>query len=406
MVLPDGHFDGETRSPVLHYNYYPMFRILPVLLFSWLSVLGFSQTPQLHLKFDGDLSDASTAGIITSVVPNAAWTPAYTTDRFGVANKAIAFTGSQSLQLRSALANNSNQALGLRNPGGPVASFTLSAWVKLSSLLSWYNTIFGNIGTGTGTLHAGFYINTGKTKLLDPIETNSSFDSGVVGVWFHVVFVYDAATGSQRVYLNGIPDSARVTANTIKAADLFLGNHGGTGTDSNNDFRGSLDDVIVYNTALSHAKIQALYNGADPANLPANYSAPRLPGVIGTTGLWGVREIKAYPGATYPYGTLVLADRIINAYASAPAGTVAQYTTSVINLVDPQAPGNLGTFGSEANFGTNTSSPDDNFLVVAKGTVRIAVEDDYTFGFAGDEGSRLRIVGQTFVSSSGVNGSG
>ncbi len=388
-------------------------RLLAVFIFCGLGAPGFGQTPRLYLKFDGNLADSSAAGVITSVTglkaapvttdPPVPWTPTFGADRFGTANKAIVFTGSQSLQLvASALPGNSNQALGLRNAGGTNTSFTLTAWVKMNSLLTWYNTIFGNLGSGAGTLNAGFYINSGQTNFSFGTDHTSSISSAVAGTWYHVAFVCDSVAGTQRVYVNGVPELALTASNTLNVADLFLGNWGAA-TDASNDLQGSLDDVAIYNSALPISKIQALYNGADPNNLPATYTAPKLPGVLGVTGLWGIREIKAYPG--YTYGTLVKADRIINAYATTPGGTVAQYTSSVINFADPEAPGNLGYFANEAQFGTNTLNPDTNFLLLAKGTVRIAVGDYYTFGFDGDDGSRLRIVGQPFISSSAVNGS-
>jgi hypothetical protein len=389
------------RSPARH-----AFTALLIVFF--LNVAGYGQTPRLRLKFDGDLTDASGAGVITAINPSAGWTPTYVADRFGVANKAINFTGSQSLQLvADSLPGNSNQALGLRNAAGTNTSFTMTAWVKLPAFTG-YNIIFGNLGgTLSTTFHAGYYNFLGKTYFgfdssTDTISQNSL---SVTNVWYHLAFVYDAATGRQRIYMNGVPDVSRACANTIKMADLFLGN-AGTATDAANDFRGALDDVVIYNTALSLLQVQALYNDVDPNNPPANYIAPKLPGVIGAPGTWGVREVRGYTPASFGLASIVEADRIIKAFATTPGGATAsaQYASSVINFVDPNAPGNLGSFGGETNFGTNTAGDDNTFLVLAKCTVHISTESDYTFGFIGDEGSRLRIVGQTFLSSASVNG--
>ena len=100
--------------------------LLPLLALLLLSVNGFGQTPRVFLKFDGNLTDSSGAGIITTVAPNSGFTPTYNTDRFNVASKAIVFTGGQSLLLYASSAiGNSNQALGLRN-GGANTSFTLT----------------------------------------------------------------------------------------------------------------------------------------------------------------------------------------------------------------------------------------------------------------------------------------
>src|SRR5687768_11901284 len=135
-----------------------LFRILLLAVVALSYVLpSHGQSPRAYFKFDGNLTDSSGAGVITSVTQSGSVT--FTTDRHGQAGKAVAFAGSASLQLvASSLLNNSNQALGLR--GG---SFTLSAWAYFNSVSSQgYNTVFGNRGSGAGTLHAGLGLNSDK----------------------------------------------------------------------------------------------------------------------------------------------------------------------------------------------------------------------------------------------------
>ena len=357
-----------------------------------------AQTPRVYLKFDGDLTDSSAAGIITTVATSAGFTPTYTTDRNGVANKALVLPGSASLELiAAALPADANTALGLR--GGPGGSpFTLSAWVNANALsvASSYNTAFGNTGSGVGTLHAGLLNNRAHFGF----EGNDA--NGVVATfdqtkWYHLAFVYDGV--SQRIYINGVPEITRTATNTLKASNLLIGNWNSP-TSSTNDLAGQLDDVVVFNSALNIGQIQALHRGVDANSLPSIYSASRMPGPLGSAGFWGVREVKSYPGIAY--ASLVNADRVFNSYATAVGGTVANYNAPVINHTDPQSAGITGYFVNEANFGTNLSGNDDNFALLAKGTIRIAVEDDYTFGFRGDEGSRLRIQGAIFSTSTAI----
>ena len=179
-----------------------------------------------------------------------------------------------------------------------------------------FNTLFGNAGSGPGTLHAGLGSDSDKTHFgFDGSDANGSVVAVSSGVWYHLAFVFDGT--AQRIYINGVPEVTRTgVTNILKPADLLLGNWGAP-DDPSNDLRGRLDDVVVYNVPLSAAKVQALYNGVYPNSLPSVYSAPKLPGVTGGLGTWGVREIKAYPGIAY--GTLkVNADRIIQAYAQSP----------------------------------------------------------------------------------------
>ncbi len=379
-----------------------LYRLFTTTVLTLLGCLPLSaQIPRVYLKFDGNLNDSSPAGIITAINPSAGFTPTYTTDRNGVANGAIVMPGIASLELiAGALPADSNTALGLRGGAGG-SPFTLSAWVYANSLsvASGYNVIFGNTGTGAGTLHAGLLNNrahlgfdgndaTGAAAALDQTK------------WYHLALVYDGT--SQRIYVNGVPEVTRAATNTLKASNVLIGNWN-TATNGTNDLIGRLDEVAVFNSALSIGQVQALYRGVDANILSQPYSAPRLPGPLGTAGFWGVREIKSYPGITL--NSLVNADRVINSYAAAAGGTVFNYTAPVINHTDPESAGISGYFASEANFGVNTPGNDDNFTMLAKGTVRIAVEDDYTFGFRGDEGSRLRIQGATFTSGTAI-GSG
>ena len=377
----------------------------------WLTIasLATAQTPTTWLKFDNNLADSSGAGIITAVTPSAGFTPTYAADRFGVANKAIQFpaTGAASLQLIAALsAGNSNQALGLRNAGGTNTSFTF--YVNSTSSQG-YNTVFGNMGAAeAGVLHAGVGSNTDKTHFgfNNGNDLNGGATSLAAGVWYHIAFVYDtAASTGQRVYVNGIPDATRTgVTNTLKVADLLIGNWG-TATSATNDFRGRLDDVVVYNTALKGEQIAALYNGASPALVPLadTYHAPAsIYGFRGAAGMWGVREIKGYPGISY--SSMVNVDRILKAQAITPGGTAVDYLVPVLNMTDDEAAGTLGDFGNEGDFGTNTPADDNNILIHARCTVRIVTPGSYTFGFNTDDGASLRVVGQPFLSSTRVGG--
>ncbi|MBK8090673.1 MAG: chitobiase/beta-hexosaminidase C-terminal domain-containing protein [Verrucomicrobiaceae bacterium] len=369
-----------------------------------------AQTPRVRLQFDGNLTDSSGAGLVTAVTPSAGFTPTYATDRNGAANGAIVFTSGQSLALEaSSLPGNSNQALGLRNAGGTNTSFTMCAWVMFTSLGGGqgYSTIFGNAGTGAGTLHAGLNVNSANTHFgFDGNDLNGGSAALVTNVWYHFAVTYDTtASNGQRIYINGIPDTTRTSVtNTLKVADLLIGNHGTT-TDAANDFKGRLDDVVVYNTALKGDQVLALANGVSPASVPAvnSYFAPATTGGYrGTTGMWGIREIKAYPGMAY--GSLVNVDRILKAYATTPGGTKVDYWAPVINFTDDEAPGNLGYFDSEGDFATNTPGADDNILIFARCSVKIPTAGNYTFGFRGDDGARLRVVGQRFTGSTRLGG--
>ncbi len=198
-----------------------------------------------------------------------------------------------------------------------------------------------------------------------------------------------------------MPETVRNgVTNTLKAADLYLGNFG-TDNHSSNDFRGRIDELSIYAAALDCGQVQALANNVSPNALPApgTYSGPKLPGFYSNLdGKWSVREIKNYP--IIPHNSLVNADRILRTYVTAPGGAVSEYDSAVINRIDPDN-GATNYFPTDGPFGTDVvGTDDDNFVLLARCAVRITDEDDYTFGFRGSEGARLRVLGKQFKSSS------
>lgn len=96
----------------------------------------------------------------------------------------------------------------------------------------------------------------------------------ISGVWAHIVYVFDGPTGTNRIYVNGqkISNSAWEVRNDGAALNL---NHTlptrpvlgamenvvtGTNTDGwNKALKGSIDEVRVYDKALTQAEIGALY---------------------------------------------------------------------------------------------------------------------------------------------------
>lgn len=75
--------------------------------------------------------------------------------------------------------------------------------------------------------------------------------------WYHLIGVYDGST--MKIFINGVErGSVSVTgAITSYATPLLIGANGGL----TECFKGSIDDVRIYNRALSNQEVQDLYNG-------------------------------------------------------------------------------------------------------------------------------------------------
>jgi alpha-L-arabinofuranosidase len=167
--------------------------------------------------------------------------------------------GSSSISL-----NGSNSYVDI--PGAVVnttQSYTASAWVKLNSL-SGYQT-FVSID---GSQISGFYLqlrgDTGKfafTSLTaDSTSANTDFASStsapVTGTWYHLTGVYDASAKTLSLYVNGSLQQTISHATAWQATgdtEIGRGKYSGNPVDFVN---GQVDDVRLYNTALSAQQIQ------------------------------------------------------------------------------------------------------------------------------------------------------
>ena len=83
--------------------------------------------------------------------------------------------------------------------------------------------------------------------------------------WHHVVYVIDASNTSQNVYIDGVVMGSTAHTQSLSYVGLgsntFIGKHGnGVGT---YDFNGLIDDVSVYNRALSNQEVLDLFNNSN-----------------------------------------------------------------------------------------------------------------------------------------------
>ncbi len=180
-------------------------------------------------------------------------------DRFGNVNCAYSFNGSNSFINIPDPVNNSLDFLG--------ASFSISVWVKsnqtnymplvnkqnlsLSNESGDYNLDI-NTPLGTARLAMGFGSgNGGSCESTNSISTNN---------WEHIVAVYNAPN-SMDIYINGIHNSS-VCYNCNSAPSVLLNSpqplRFGKGWQS--FFMGALDDIGIWNRALTQQEITGLYN--------------------------------------------------------------------------------------------------------------------------------------------------
>jgi hypothetical protein len=204
-----------------------------------------------HWDFNGNAKDSTpnaNDGTVTGTT--------LTTDRKGAVNKAYSFNGANNDYI------DAGNGASLRITG-PI---TVEAWVKATTLTSGdriveraqWSTRRGYYLAATSATAVKFTVHYNDAAYVSPTYTLP------IGQWVHLVGIYDGSM--VRIYANGVeqgtgvagPSSIDDTATTKK---LFIGSNNG----SDSYWNGLIDDVRIYNRALSQTEITALYNEYDPS---------------------------------------------------------------------------------------------------------------------------------------------
>ncbi len=154
-------------------------------------------------------------------------------------------------------------------PAGIVSSltdFTIAGWVNPAEITTW-SRIF-DLGTGTDaymflTVSAGsgprFAITTSGSGGEQQINTSTALSTSQ---WTHVAVTLSGGTGT--LYLNGTAAGSN-TSMTLTPSSLGSTNNNWLGRSQfgDPDLAGSLDEVQIYDHALTAAQVQALTGSAD-----------------------------------------------------------------------------------------------------------------------------------------------
>lgn len=186
------------------------------------------------------------------------------------------------------------------------SAFSISFWMKAdpslfptSNDMDYYVLCKGSIGTdpAIGSTGKRFDLECkNKTMRFAIDDANDAGGGGkdelstdatpfFTGQWVHVVLIRDTAAKKLQIYLNatliGEKDITKATSGIGEASDLMLGNIGSlellSGTTTPAPYKGMLDELKIYNYALSYPDIVTLYYGSPVAQKPFD------PSLNGTT---------------------------------------------------------------------------------------------------------------------------
>ena len=244
----------------------------------------FSQVPSYvpsnglvgYWPFNGNANDQTTNGNNGTV--NGA---SLTSDRFGNANSAYDFDG-----LNSEIIVPNNPSLNLENPN----QFTFSYWINVATLLPTGISFVIIKQTDFGLIQDGYnsgveYLYSSECRIQNgPSSSSLAFGSLANTIptnsWIFVCQVWDGNHG--KTYLNNIlvNDVVGSAVAGDNLADLRFGKPIFTSS-SGGGFDGKIDDIGIWNRALSQQEITTMYNGVNYSDTCNAVSGSLTNGLVG-----------------------------------------------------------------------------------------------------------------------------
>ena len=232
--------------------------------------------------FNGNANDASGKGNNGTLEGGVI----LTTDRFGNANNAYLFDGIDDyIQIKNSDSLNPKQ-------------ITISAWYSATKSFAgngdnviihkpytshtdaYYQWHLGLAGDLYHNNVGGKFNFSGRVSLPTalPIWAKQvATTEEVIGKWKHITISFDGTT--LKVYVNGKLETYLTSPNTSSISsyntDVFIGKHGNLSRPGIDYTPGIIDDIRVYNRALTEVEVKQLYNEANPESVvcaPANYT--------------------------------------------------------------------------------------------------------------------------------------
>ena len=232
--------------------------------------------PVLAYSFDAGsgttVADVS-PNAITGTISGATWT---TSGRYG---NALSFNGTTSYV-----------NVGNPTPLKLTGSMTLEAWVMATGVPADDGQIIAKSDSASPSVGWQFKTSpdTGVRTFAISISPDGSslvqrYSTTVVALntWYHVAGVYNAGAGTLDIYINGVLDDGTLRGGTVPASqfdpsqNVLIGKRG-----SGWYFKGTIDELRVYNVPLTQAQIQA------DMNTPIG-NTPTAPGTLTATAVSG-----------------------------------------------------------------------------------------------------------------------
>ena len=205
---------------------------------------GLAVNGELYLKKEG----STDAGSIV-VYDSGSWRT--------FANDAVSFSNTYSVDLDGA-----NDYIQLGNDSSLSISGALSitAWVKFDSLTGYPMILSKRAGASS---HAYQFYSTGSKINYNNGTIVQSSGTITTGTWTHIGVTFDGS-GGVSFYINGSSAGTATAAssNPTNSGSLTIGK-----AYNGNYFNGKIDEVALFNSALSSSQVASIYNSGVPGNI-------------------------------------------------------------------------------------------------------------------------------------------
>jgi hypothetical protein len=153
----------------------------------------------------------------------------------------------------------------------------IAMWIKFDAVKgtsplepgSHSSLISRNIYSDTGSVH--FNISKIEDSVLFEFTLNGtpeceilSESSLTAGTWYHVVLTYDNTKDVGNIYINSqLDNTVNGTAGPALIGNAAIGDWTGAFYETDRHFDGTMDDIRIYNYAVSQEEVAAIYAGKD-----------------------------------------------------------------------------------------------------------------------------------------------
>lgn len=266
---------------------------------------------------------------------------------------------------------------------------SVSLWTKLTYLPADLPSAYGPL-FDSETDNYVLYEDRGNNQLRFKVTTTSgAARPGInaadlkTGEWLHVVGVYDGTNA--KIYMNGILKGSLAVSGTVKTGQVAMLGKSGTSTPSY--FKGAIDNVQVFNKALTYQEIVDLYTGTKSVGVSPNPSTVKLNApVVTETSV----KLNWNPSVTYEstmMGYEIYRDEAQN--ASTLIATVGPNVTEYTDMTDKEnqtfyyrvrAKNSVALVSSDysnevqATTATDTKPPVAVFITANEQTTKVIVE--------------------------------